>query len=137
MKTKLYHLFCCGFFVFKDIYTLNKELHDLQRKDSIKDNRYVIEYGVNSRLVDNPKKLKLYDKHFFDDVVMLPFEDITLPCPVGYDGILTLKYGDYMKPVKAHTNHGGMYVDLQKPFQEVIVDRIKASPWYKRFLYRH
>ncbi len=42
----------------------------------------------------------------YNEVVMLPFEHIQMPCPVGYDEVLRVEYGDYMTPVKAPTHHG-------------------------------
>ena len=33
----------------------------------------------------------------FAQTVMLPFEDIQVPAPAGYDRLLTITYGDYMK----------------------------------------
>ena len=34
----------------------------------------------------------------FSETVMLPFENITVPAPAGYDAILRASYGDYMQP---------------------------------------
>lgn len=42
----------------------------------------------------------------YDDVLMLPFEHIMIPCPSGYDELLRVEYGDYIRPVKAPTMHG-------------------------------
>lgn len=42
-------------------------------------------------------------KECYDSVIYMPFENIEIPVPVGYDKILTTKYGDYMTPV----NQGG------------------------------
>ena len=42
-----------------------------------------------------------YEKRWFEDVVSVPFERITVPIPVGYHDILTRRYGDYMKKVRA------------------------------------
>lgn len=42
-------------------------------------------------------------KECYDSVIYMPFENIEIPVPVGYDKILTTKYGDYMTPV----NNGG------------------------------
>ena len=107
--TKLFHLFCCCFFSFVDINRFNERIHESQRRNSIANNETVIEYGANSLLLKS-SKLKFYDKHCFDSVIYLPFEDIQLPCPIGFDSILRLKYGDYMIPVKAKTNHGDVYI---------------------------
>ena len=52
----------------------------------------------------------IWDAADFAGTVMLPFEDITVPAPVGYDRILTCTYGDYMQfppPEKRAPKHGG------------------------------
>ena len=57
---------------------------------------------------------------FFKEAVEMPFEDITVPIPVGYDRYMTMEYGDYMTPppdiemnLSAPAN---MIVDFDKPY---------------------
>lgn len=38
------------------------------------------------------------DKEWFSDVIMMPFEQMEVPVPCGYDDILKTTYGDYMTP---------------------------------------
>lgn len=56
----------------------------------------------------------------YDEVLWVPFEHIMMPVPKGYDEVLRLQYGDYMKPVKAPTQHGTMLFDAEKPFTEYL-----------------
>ena len=49
----------------------------------------------------------LRDRQWYHDTIMLPFEDILLPIPIGYHQILTKQFGDYMTPVKAPAMHEG------------------------------
>lgn len=56
------------------------------------------------------------------DTVWLPFEDISLPAPIGYDAVLRNQYGDYMTPVKAPSLHGGIYFDTKRDYRDVIRD---------------
>lgn len=51
----------------------------------------------------------LRDKSWYDGTVYMPFEDIMMPVPSGYDQILTKQYGDYRTPVQAPTTHGGFW----------------------------
>lgn len=45
-------------------------------------------------------------KECYDEVIMMPFENIKMPVPVGYDTILKLKYGTgYMTPVNCGGGH--------------------------------
>lgn len=50
----------------------------------------------------------------------MPFENRKIPVPVGYDGRLTAEYGDYMKPAKAPTMHGGLILDPDVPYTEYL-----------------
>lgn len=39
----------------------------------------------------------VFQRADFEDIIELPFENVKMPCPVGYDDFLTAVYGDYMK----------------------------------------
>lgn len=73
----------------------------------------------------------LYDfkvpKEYYADVVMLPFEHIQIPAPVGYDAFLRAKYGDYMKPV--HSGGGHDYPFYLKQ-QEVVEEKRRRENGY-------
>lgn len=38
------------------------------------------------------------DKEWFSDTIIMPFEQMKIPVPIGYDKILKTRYGDYMTP---------------------------------------
>lgn len=61
-------------------------------------------------------------KEWFSDTLYMPFEDIMMPVPIGYDKILTELYGDYMKPAHAPTAHGTVIFDTQRSYTEVLKD---------------
>ena len=45
-------------------------------------------------------------KECYENVIEMPFENILMPVPVGYDQVLRLRYGnDYMTPVKHWDTH--------------------------------
>ena len=58
----------------------------------------------------------------FSDVVYFPFEDMDIPCPVGYDRFLTWGYGDYMAlpPVDKRDHHHGEYMDMNMSYKETL-----------------
>lgn len=60
----------------------------------------------------------IFDKADFDSVINMPFEDIEIPVPVGYDEILRLNYGDYMTPVKAPSGHGNFLFDTERSYRD-------------------
>ena len=49
----------------------------------------------------------LREKEWYNDTIFLPFENIMMPVPGNFDAILKTQFGNYMKPVKAPTMHGG------------------------------
>ncbi len=64
-------------------------------------------------------------REWFSDTVMMPFEDMMVPAPVGYDEILKTYYGDYMTPVKAPTMHGNVMFDTDRSYKEVLKERYR------------
>lgn len=55
-----------------------------------------------------------FPKEYYDDVVWMPFENTSIPVPVGYDFILRQKYGDYMRLVKSGGGHDYPYYNKQE-----------------------
>ena len=134
--SKLYHFIVRCYFLFVNPDKENARVRKLLRKNKLEDNCHLIEYGVN--LTYTPfDKLKLYKKEWFKDTVKIPFENLELPCPSGWDEILTLKYGDYMTPRKAPTVHGKVLVDLDTPGDITMTSFLASIPFYKRYWYTH
>ena len=45
-------------------------------------------------------------KEAYAEMIMMPFENIMIPVPVGYDAILKVKYGEnYMTPIRGASSH--------------------------------
>ncbi len=62
-------------------------------------------------------------REWYQETLWMPFEDILLPVPVGYDKILTQQYGDYMTPAKAPSMHGGFLVlDAERDYKYYLHD---------------
>ena len=66
-------------------------------------------------------------KEWYDDVVMLPFENIEIPAPRMYDKVLKVLYGDYMIPVQGGADHeypfyGGLEEELKKQIKKIGFD---------------
>lgn len=70
--------------------------------------------GLENRFVG---KISLHEREYlfnaeaYSGTVMLPFEGIMVPAPVGWDHILTVNYGDYMTPKQLPTGHGKFVYD--------------------------
>ena len=52
----------------------------------------------------------LRERIWYKDTLYLPFEDIKMPVPSGYDNILKKQFGDYMTPLKNPTEHGNFAI---------------------------
>ena len=55
-----------------------------------------------------------------EQLVDVPFENITVKIPCGYDAILTRCYGDYMKLPDEEDRVNHMPVEIQFPGEEVM-----------------
>ena len=60
------------------------------------------------------------ERDWYSETILMPFEDIQMPVPIGYDEILKNQYGDYMTPVKAPNMHGSTIFDPDRPYKEVL-----------------
>ena len=58
----------------------------------------------------------VYPKECYADSVRMPFDAITIPVPMDYDKVLTLKYGDYMRNVRSGGGHEYPYMDKHDEF---------------------
>ncbi len=52
-------------------------------------------------------------KELLEQTVLMPFENIMVSVPVGYEEILTKTYGNYMVPRKGTSTHGEMFYEDQ------------------------
>lgn len=61
-----------------------------------------------------------FPKSYFDDFVMMPFENIEIPVPIEYDAILKHSYGNYMQPVHNWDSHDyPFYCKLESNLKEI------------------
>ncbi len=82
---------------------------------NVKDSGYV---GIKSYITHN-KKYE-WPSHCYDEVIYMPFENRTIPCPKGYDEVLRHQYGDYMKFVKGDALHTMVVANTDVPYKELI-----------------
>ena len=94
-----------------------REYEDVFRSNSISDFGQV---GAIAFMFDRNIKHNI-SKNDYSETLYMPFEDMEMPVPKGYGHILTGMYGDYMKPAKAPTLHGGFEVmDAEKSYTEYL-----------------
>lgn len=61
-----------------------------------------------------------YEREWFSEAIYVPFEDMEIPIPVGYDAILKCQYGDYMVPKQVKGAHTIKVMDPDKSYLEYI-----------------
>lgn len=61
-------------------------------------------------------------KEWYAETLYMPFEDMMIPVPSGYDRVLRELYGDYQTPVKAPATHGPILFDPHRSYEEVLRD---------------
>ena len=74
----------------------------------------------------------IYSKQAYDSAVMMPFETIQIPVPVGYDEILKAKYGEYMIPYIRKDGHAYPFYKEQRELlqQYLKVNGISGERFY-------
>lgn len=75
-------------------------------------------------------------KEWYKERMYMPFEDIMIPVPKDYDLILTKQFGDYMKPAKEPSMHGGFEVLDASSSYKVILPIIRKKYFFKTWVSR-
>lgn len=102
--------------------------------------KYLREIDQNVKLVESVKgkRIRCYDcnerqvfkKEWFDSSLDLPFEDIEISVPIGYDELLRVSYGNYMELPPIEKRIGGhplFFSDFQKHLSMSEVDALIAK----------
>ena len=63
------------------------------------------------------KRLHLY-REDLNDIILHDYEFLQVPVMRNYDRALTMHFGDYMKPVRDASYHGGVVFDTNIPYSE-------------------
>ena len=74
-----------------------------------------ISYRMRYDREKEPKPLQWYD-----ELIDMPFESITIPVPKEYDKVLTLRYGDYMTPLLIPDHDYPFYASQIKVFNDYL-----------------
>lgn len=61
---------------------------------------------------------KHYEREWFEEAMYMPFCDMTIPVPAGYEKILQMEYGDWRTPVVGGSLHNGMIIEPDIPYKE-------------------
>lgn len=96
----------CGMSVPRE----NLRLHVHRMMDNVsslyteEEGDYLLEYGFITEIADHRIK-----KEWYDEVIYMPFENMEIAVPAGYDGILKMFYGDYTQFVQGQSLHDYPY----------------------------
>ena len=68
------------------------------------------------------RKEHRYPKEYYADCVRVPFENTTIPIPIGYDAMLKKRYGDYLAIYKDVSGHGYPFYESQQAQLDELMD---------------
>ena len=98
-----------------ELYTLAEDIFGTFKDEECDEMTQMMPYSVYGRHMRIPKK-------YYDKVVRLPFENTTIPVPIGFDAMLSKRYGDYMKLVRNTGGHDYPFYESQKSQLEALMD---------------
>ena len=127
LRVKIKHWLIMFYVTIRSPWKIRQKIEKLLSSNKISETEYCCFLEFFSIERRDISKIKLRDKHCFDETVYLPFHDMQLPAPKGYDTLLKAVYGDYMKPVKGIQSHGIVLVDCERPYKDVMKElRLKS-----------
>ena len=100
LKGKIFRLLTGGLYKFTDVKKMFARYEKLCSKYNGTDN-HRMSYVVHSR----GKEKNMFQKEWWDETVMLPFEFVMVPAPAGYDARLRQEFKDYMTPRNVEAGH--------------------------------
>ena len=121
ISRRIKHFVVSSIFKFVSPVKMQVKAKRLLSSHSIKDNKEcaLIDFSAMNGLTISKVALRS-NKHCYDSTIRLPFFDMTLPAPSGYDEILRRQYGDYMTPVRGGQFHSNVVVDCNRSYKEVL-----------------
>lgn len=112
-------IFAQLFFLFVNYKRFFSKFEDICRNLSKGDSDFYSSPSFTTKQIERNKKRK----EWLSETIYMPFENIMVPVPIGYDNILRNLYGnDYMTPRKQPTCHGEVIFDTQRSYVDVLMD---------------
>lgn len=133
---KCWHLFCLFFNAKKREEKVDRFCKQYQGIECESISKLLL-YLRTAKFKDG-SKIHIFNKHWYDKTIYLPFNDINIPCPKYYDVVLKTMYGDnYMTPIHKPSVHGNVIIDLDRSYETVVEELLSQYPWWKRLLYKY
>ena len=83
--------------ISEQLYDIVVGLYAMYNEDEADD---LVQMGTYVDRFVEGGKMETYPKEWFDHALYLPFENIKMPVPTGYDALLKKKYGDYLTLIR-------------------------------------
>lgn len=116
IKLLLCYIYSKFYFLFNTYTSAFKKFDNTFRKYKISDNDDI------ACISFRPNMLNIFrrEKKWYNETILMPFEDIKMPIPIGYDFILSKQYGNYMKPAKIPALHENIILDPNRAYTTVL-----------------
>lgn len=87
------------------------EWQDMLKKESLNNTRFI------SKLCFLPLEDNMvWNRSAYKSSILMPFEMLELPVPIGYEKILRKFYGNWKEYVIGKSTHGNVFFDVNRPF---------------------
>lgn len=84
---------------------------NMVKKESLSNTRFV------SKLCFLPLEDDMvWNRSFYKSTILMPFEMLEIPVPIGYENILRKFYGNWEEYVIGKSTHGDVFFDVNKPY---------------------
>lgn len=84
-------------------------------------NHYGVSEKVNFITDEFIERGNFVYRHFYDEVMYLPFEGIELPVPAAYKEVLTGRYGNYQEFVRGASDHENIVLSPDIPYKDYLL----------------
>ena len=88
------------------------------RERALEYEKFLAEHWFESEYIAHINSIFAYQRPYdwrrewWDELIELPFEQITLPAPRGYDGVLTAHYGNWREMIITHAHSKNYSADI-------------------------
>jgi len=117
---KIVYLMARCYFLFRKPKNVHNHIEMILRSNKLSDNKNIGQIDFYSLFGHKDDCAPKLDKHWYDETIMLPFNDMMIPVPKKYHEVLTAYYGDYMVPVKGLELHSILEYDCNRSYLEVL-----------------
>jgi len=107
-------------FLINKPISMHNHIEENLRSNNIYFNKNVGQIGFYVQFGHKIDSVPQLDKHWYDETVMLPFNDMMIPVPKKYHEVLEAYYGDYLIPVKGTELHSILKYDCNRSYLEVL-----------------